>query len=61
MCSADNTLRVAKAWAIVATALGASQRTGEGAFFQGSITSGVPLDDAGDALQANIVTAGYGH
>ena len=61
MCSADNAFRAAKAWAIVATALVASQYTGEGTFFQGSITSGVPLDDAGDAVQANIVTAGYGH
>ena len=33
---------------------------GTGTFFEGAITSGVPSDEVDDAIQANIVAAGYG-
>lgn len=33
---------------------------GTGTFFEGAITSGVPSDAVDDAIQANIVAAGYG-
>ena len=33
---------------------------GIGTFFEGAVTSGVPSDATDDAVQANIVTAGYG-
>ncbi len=34
---------------------------GIGTFFEGAITAGVPSDAVDDAVQANIVAAGYGH
>lgn len=34
---------------------------GIGTFFEGAITVGVPSDATDDAVQANIVAAGYGH
>jgi hypothetical protein len=34
---------------------------GIGTFFEGAVTSGNPLDAVDDAVQANIVAAGYGH
>ncbi len=34
---------------------------GIGTFFEGAITSGSPPDATDDAVQANIVAAGYGH
>jgi hypothetical protein len=34
---------------------------GIGTFFEGAITSGSPPDGVDDAVQANIVAAGYGH
>ena len=33
---------------------------GQGTFFEGAITSGNPSDATDDAVQANIVAAGYG-
>jgi hypothetical protein len=33
---------------------------GKGTFFEGCMTSGVPSDEIDDAIQANIVAAGYG-
>ena len=34
--------------------------TGEGTFFEGCMTAGVPPDTSNEAVQANIVAAGYG-
>ena len=34
--------------------------SGEGIFFEGAITSGCPSDATDDAVQANVVAAGYG-
>jgi hypothetical protein len=34
---------------------------GIGTFFEGAVTAGNPSDAADDAVQANIVAAGYGH
>jgi non-reducing end alpha-L-arabinofuranosidase len=39
---------------------GDNSHTGEGTFFEGCITSGNPPDATDDAIQANIVAAGYG-
>ena len=38
-------------------------RTGgsTGTFFEGAMTKGNPPDATDDAIQANIITAGYGH
>jgi hypothetical protein len=37
-----------------------TRHTGEGTFFEGCTTSGTPSDAIDDAVQANIVAAGYG-
>jgi hypothetical protein len=37
-----------------------TRHTGEGTFFEGCMTSGNPSDAIDDAVQANIVAAGYG-
>jgi hypothetical protein len=49
-----------KEGAIVLGIGGDNSHTGEGTFFEGCMTAGVPPDSADDAVQANIVAAGYG-
>jgi non-reducing end alpha-L-arabinofuranosidase len=49
-----------KEGAIILGIGGDNSHTGEGTFFEGCITSGNPTDAADDAVQANIVAAGYG-
>jgi hypothetical protein len=49
-----------KEGAIILGIGGDNSHTGEGTFFEGCITSGLPSDAADDAVQANIVAAGYG-
>jgi non-reducing end alpha-L-arabinofuranosidase len=49
-----------KEGAIILGIGGDNSHTGEGTFFEGCITSGNPSDSADDAVQANIVGAGYG-
>jgi hypothetical protein len=46
--------------AIVLGIGGDNTHTGEGTFFEGRMTAGVAPDAADDAVQANIVAAGYG-
>jgi hypothetical protein len=47
--------------AIILGTGGDGSNTGTGTFFEGAITIGNPPDSADDAVQANIVAAGYGH
>jgi hypothetical protein len=49
-----------KEGAIVLGTGGDNSHTGEGTFFEGCMTAGVPNDATDDAIQANIVAAGYG-
>ena len=49
-----------KEGAIILGIGGDNSHTGEGTFFEGCITSGNPSDAIDDAVQANIVAAGYG-
>ena len=49
-----------KQGAIILGIGGDNSHTGEGTFFEGCITSGVPSDTVDDAVEANIVAAGYG-
>ncbi len=49
-----------KEGAIILGVGGDNSHTGEGTFFEGCITSGAPSDATNAAVQANIVTAGYG-
>ena len=49
-----------KQGAIILGTGGDNSHTGEGTFFEGCITTGVPTDATDDAVQANIVAAGYG-
>jgi hypothetical protein len=49
-----------KEGAIVLGVGGDNSHTGEGTFFEGCITSGYASDATDDAVQANIVAAGYG-
>jgi hypothetical protein len=49
-----------KEGAIILGTGGDNSHTGEGTFFEGCITTGVPSDAVDDAIQANIVAAGYG-
>ena len=49
-----------KEGAIILGIGGDNSHTGEGTFFEGCITSGAPPDAVDDAIQANIVAAGYG-
>jgi hypothetical protein len=49
-----------KQGAIVLGIGGDNSHTGEGTFFEGAITSGYPSDATEDAVQANIIAAGYG-
>jgi non-reducing end alpha-L-arabinofuranosidase len=39
---------------------GDNSHTGEGTFFEGALTKGMPSDATENALQANIIAAGYG-
>ena len=50
-----------KEGAIVLGVGGDNSHTGIGTFFEGCITSGVSSDAVDDAVQENIVAAGYGH
>jgi len=50
-----------KEGAIILGVGGDNSHTGEGTFFEGCITSGYPSDASDNAVQANIVAAGYGH
>jgi hypothetical protein len=50
-----------KEGAIILGVGGDNSHTGEGTFFEGCITVDVPPDDTDDAIQANIVAAGYGN
>jgi hypothetical protein len=49
-----------KQGAIILGTGGDGSEYGKGTFFEGCITSGNPPDSADDAVQANIVAAGYG-
>lgn len=49
-----------KEGAIILGTGGDNSHTGEGTFFEGCMTTGVPNDATDDAIQANIVAAGYG-
>jgi hypothetical protein len=49
-----------KQGAIILGTGGDNSHTGEGTFFEGCMTSGNPSDAIDDAVQANIVAAGYG-
>ena len=49
-----------KEGAIILGVGGDNSHTGEGTFFEGCITSGYPSDTSDNAVQANIVAAGYG-
>jgi hypothetical protein len=49
-----------KEGAIILGVGGDNSHTGEGTFFEGCMTSGNPSDAIDDAVQANIVAAGYG-
>jgi len=49
-----------KEGAIILGIGGDNSHTGEGTFFEGCMTSGNPSDAVDDAVQANIVAAGYG-
>jgi hypothetical protein len=49
-----------KQGAIILGIGGDNSHTGEGTFFEGCMTTGVPNDATDDAVHANIVAAGYG-
>jgi hypothetical protein len=49
-----------KIGAIILGTGGDGSNYGKGTFFEGCITSGNPPDSVDDAIQANIVAAGYG-
>ena len=49
-----------KEGAIILGVGGDNSHTGEGTFFEGCLTSGYPSDASDNAVQANIVAAGYG-
>lgn len=46
--------------AIILGTGGDGSNTGTGTFFEGAMTSGTPSDSVDDAIQANVVAAGYG-
>jgi hypothetical protein len=50
-----------KQGAIILGIGGDNSHSAEGTFFEGAITSGYPSDATDDAIQANIIAAGYGH
>ena len=49
-----------KSGAIILGTGGDGSNGGTGTWFEGAMTVGVPPDSADDAVQANIVAAGYG-
>lgn len=49
-----------KQGAIILGVGGDNSHTGEGTFFEGCMTAGLPSDAVDNAVQANIVAAGYG-
>ncbi len=49
-----------KQGAIILGTGGDNSHTGEGTFFEGCMTTGFPSDATDDAVQANIINAGYG-
>lgn len=49
-----------KEGAIILGTGGDNSHTGEGTFFEGCMTTGVPNDTTDNAVHANIVAAGYG-
>jgi len=49
-----------KQGAIILGIGGDNSHTGEGTFFEGCVVSGYPADATDDAVQANVVAAGYG-
>jgi hypothetical protein len=49
-----------KEGAIILGIGGDNSNTGDGTFFEGCMTSGYPTDSVDDAIQANVVSAGYG-
>jgi hypothetical protein len=49
-----------KQGAIILGTGGDGSNTGAGIWFEGAITNGLPTDATDDAVQANIVAAGYG-
>jgi hypothetical protein len=49
-----------KQGAIILGTAGDGSNNAKGTFFEGAITSGNPPDATDDAVQANIVAAGYG-
>jgi hypothetical protein len=50
-----------KQGAIILGIGGDNSNSGTGTFFEGCITTGYATDTTDDAIQANIVAAGYGH
>ena len=50
-----------KQGAIILGIGGDNSNSAEGNFFEGVMTSGNAPDTSDDAVQANIVAAGYGH
>ena len=50
-----------KEGAIILATGGDGSNTGTGIWFEGAMTMGAPSDTTDDAVQANIVAAGYGH
>jgi len=50
-----------KEGAIILGTGGDGSNTGVGIWFEGAMTTGAPSDATDDAVQANIVAAGYGH
>jgi hypothetical protein len=50
-----------KEGAIILGIGGDNSNSAIGTFFEGCMTSGYPSDATDDAVQANIVAAGYGH
>jgi hypothetical protein len=49
-----------KEGAIILATGGDGSNTGTGIWFEGAMTMGAPSDATDDAVQANIVAAGYG-
>jgi hypothetical protein len=50
-----------KQGAIILGIGGDNSNSAAGTFFEGCMTSGAPSNATDDAVQANIVAAGYGH
>jgi hypothetical protein len=50
-----------KEGAIILGTGGDGSSSNDGTFFEGAMTSGNPSDATDEAVQANIVAAGYGH